>query len=184
MKKIITLLVFTSFISTFFASANAEFDARSDRIFVFPYELKEIEEEAFEGTAVKTIILREHVVCIEKKAFSDTSFLTDVYIPATTKHIGEHAFSENNTLIIHGVRGSFTEKWAIDREIPFANDYATIFFDNDLKKTRSNNLPRDKHNQPSYLLPTEIISKKTDYRERSMRPQDRTELYPIDYRFP
>lgn len=152
--------------------------------FVFPYSLKEIEEEAFEGTAVKTIILREHVICIKRNAFSDTAFLTDVYIPAAIEHIGAYVFPEDNTLTIHGVRGSFAEKWAKGRKIPFVNDYTTVLSDKGLKKTQSHNLPRERLNLPFYLLIHEKTSKNKKYRERSMRPQDRTELYPIDYRFP
>ncbi len=164
--------------------ANEAKPPPQDTSFVFPASLEEVEEEALEGTAVTTVVFQSNVVSIGDRAFADTAYLHDIFIPPTTEYIGENAFPDNTELIIHGVKGSYAEKWANEHQVPFvvSNIWCQHTANGRLLYTQGIPLER----MIKALTPDRLIgvSPPTAYGERSMRPQDRPELNPIDYRFP
>ena len=151
---------------------------------ILPYSLEMLEEEAFQGTAIETLIFQENVYSVGERAFEDTTNLKAVYIPPATTQIAQDAFSEEGTLTIYGVRGSYAEKWAKQHHIPFkkADIWRLIVSD-------GNVLHSDVILQLLFhlmVVSEEIIRVVVRFwrRKVSMRPQDRPELNSIHYRFP
>ena len=164
------------------AQALAEGPVGRD-VFALPANLKIIEKEAFEGTAARTVIFRTNLLEIGNRAFQRTRFLSAVYIPASVNMIADSAFPRGGDFTIYGIAGSSVQKWAKDRGIPFKVK--------DIWKTNAENNSENKSLSKAErvvfscdiqqnLFPDSI----TWADQKSMRPQDRPELYPIDYRFP
>lgn len=155
-----------------------------ESVFIFPSAVLIVEESAFEGTAVKTVVFPDGFREIGKNAFRGAEKLADVFAPASTKRIGKNAFPENNGFTIHGVEGSYAEKWAEKHRIPFVVD--------DVWRARieTRNYLGFQGDAADRIVVT-INPDKSIFSHargeddcRSRRPQDRPELYPIDYRFP
>lgn len=152
--------------------------------FVLPPALQEIEEEAFSGTAVESVVLPEGFLRIGERAFDQAWRLTDVYIPETTEYIAETAFSITPDLTIHGIEGSYAHDWAEAHEIPFVADdvWSMIPLRRGSHGPRTN--PIYRYIATLVLLLNLTLFRNGYYEYRSRRPQDRPELNPIDYRFP
>ena len=159
-------------------------DDHSAASFRLPASLKIINTEAFSGTAVETVILPDGLLYIGGHAFDDTLFLTDVFIPPTVNYISNSAFSSTMLVAIHGAEGSFAQEWAMAHKVSFVTD--------DIWKSA---VPVDDNTSrlsislaflQNFILFGTIFKKvpRPKHRDRSMRPQDRPELYPINYRFP
>ena len=56
-------------------------------------------------------------------AFIECAGLADAYIPASVTTIADNAFLEARRLTIHGVAGSYAERWAAEHGFGFAADY-------------------------------------------------------------
>jgi len=151
---------------------------------VFPSSLLYIENEAFEGTAFQAVFLPDGFLRIGDRAFQDTPSLHRVYIPQTTEFIGVDSFPQNELFEIHGVEGSYADDWAKQQHIFFIPDYSVALrvLGRQQQTAQSN----------SALNSGQISDSETEARfkgqcenkDRSMRPQDRPELNPIDYKFP
>ena len=182
-KKLFVIAVFHfvfCVLSPFCAFGAKEIDSDSESTFTFPSALLIIEDEAFEGTAVETVVFQNGLVSIGSNAFGDVDTLKDAYIPETTTCIADSAFSAIGDYTIHGVDGSFAEDWAEENGIPFMVDDVWCVVPN---VVRSNNTPIE----PAYrcIATLLLVICFTFFNEvRSRRPQDRPELTPIDYCFP
>lgn len=148
----------------------------------FPGGLLLVEDEAFEGTSFRTLIFSDGFLRVGDRAFSNMGMLKNAWFPESTAFIADSAFSQSALLIIYGVDGSYAQSWAREHRIEFERtDYwytspsgteiclwlmfplfGVLLPDSDNKRIRR------------YLRSLVI----------SMRPQDRPELNPIDYRFP
>ena len=178
------LLVFISL--ALFQSGLAHGDELGDSmdaVFVFPSSLEVIEDEAFVGTSAKTAVFSSGFLYIGERVFADAAFLTDVYIPSSTFFIGEHAFAENAGIVIHGVKDSYAQKWATEHSIPFVSDYLLFIIDRE-KTAVAQEYSITQIIQIINPLKTINANKRKIYEGKSLRPQDRPELNPIDYRFP
>lgn len=149
---------------------------------MFPTELRIIHEDAFSGTRISEAVFGDRLAYIGRSAFSRNDRLKTVYIPKSVKHIGASAFPTDT--VVHGPEGSYAEYWSEDNGYRFVAD--DIWNDKALAQTirielllflRMFVFPAD-------IGPLWIIRKRIKEFRRSMRPQDRPELYPIDYRFP
>lgn len=163
--------------------AMAEPSAIGTYIFAFPAMLQAIEEEAFEGTAVKKIIFRDNLRDIGCDAFKNAGNLTSVYIPTSTECIAECAFTGAAVYTIHGVKGSYAQKWASEHNVCFVIDDIWNC------STESRIVFSQSHTyvECSYtMIPIKEIVPRGGREDKSWsrRPQDRPELNPIDYRFP
>lgn len=186
MKKaavsIIAILLLVLLLS--FLSAFAEEASEPESVYRLPLSLLEIEEEAFFGTAAETVILPVGFLRIEENAFDEACHLTDVYIPETTEYIDNSAFCITPDLIIHGIDNSYAEDWAHEHEIPFVVD------DIWTKVEKSGWSPTVRIIRTNLYIATIVLIimfelfKFGYYEVRSRRPQDRPDLYPIEYRFP
>lgn len=149
----------------------------------FPRALQIIEDDAFSATALEKLVFGDELLYIGERAFQNDSDLKEVFIPKSVLFIGEFAFPENTDLVIYGIRGSYAQKWAEDNYFVFKeNDIWTAV---QLKKTVSLKLILLLWiicfvNEETLLRLSEYTRKYI----KSMRPQDRSELYPINYRFP
>lgn len=152
--------------------------------FVAPASLRVIEESAFEGTAVQKVVFREGLRFIGERAFENAAQLTEVSLPTSVAYIGGAAFPVNEDLRLYGARGSYAWKWAGDHSIAFMPDNAR-------GPQTADGDPLEGPGVAAALL--QLISRpQTQLRlagqamaeGNSMRPQDRAELNPIDYRFP
>ena len=180
MKKRFIVCIFAIAL-TLFATGYAE---GRNTTFTFPKALKIIEDEAFEGTSVKTVILPDGLQYIGERAFDKIETLRKVYIPESAVYIADTAFYKGAAYTVYGIRGSYAEDWAKKHRVPFkeADIWRTV-------------LPKDQHKdehspRADMLLwtydPFEPDRTYLDTIEENVshRIEDRPEFYPIDYRFP
>jgi len=150
----------------------------------FPKSLLHIEEEAFEGTAFKTLIFEEGFLSAADRAFGGMTSLVDAYFPNTTEYIADSTFEQSSLKRIIGEEGTYIQKWAKQHNIEYEPDecYLTLPFRLYISKEVLLSL------LALFRLPpdVELKKRKNNFNKYilSMRPQDRPELNPIDYRFP
>ena len=102
--------------------------------FTLPASLEVLEDEAFENTAVTKVYIQDNLMTLGQRAFADSPDLVQIFIPDTTKRIGDDAFEGDVGLIIFGNRGSQAERHAKDHHIPFKT-YATVLYRSDKRNT-------------------------------------------------
>lgn len=151
--------------------------------FLFPASLKEIEEEAFADTAVKIAYFEKGLQSLGDNVFAGAMFLTDIYIPASTEHIGAQAIPQNMHLRIHGERNSYASKWAKKYHVSFAprNIWGTSSADTRIIRTEKTYIAGVRPLKPE--KENRLHARRAD-EGKSKRPQERPELNPIDYKFP
>ena len=147
-----------------------------------PVSLLVIDDQAFWGTALEIVCFDRQLYHIGEKAFWNIDTLTEAYIAESTEYVGHDAFPRGT--VIHGVKGSYAQQWAEENGYRFVRD--DIWSSGTFVKEHLLTLV--------LLLPFAVIPADADrYKKaysrfgiyvRSMRPQDRPELYPINYRFP
>ncbi len=186
MKKMIAVLLILQMllVSPFAYADGGDTGPPTDNSFVFPASLQSIDEEAFVGTAAETVIFPEGFSKIGDLAFAYARNLKNAYIPATTNNIGSDSFSHNANLTIHGVEKSIAYQWALENGFAFVND------DIWTKAQASEGFQIESLLALFFIIcPVDEECLKRFLRDvyeylRSMRPQDRPELNPIDYKFP
>lgn len=173
--------------NSWFAPASLLHESTADTpgaTVVFPASLMAIEDEAFEGTAAETVVLPDGLTAIGERAFADNSALKRITIPKTVQYIAEHAFDGSGKLTILGAADSYAARWAYEHKLAFTpEDIAPQWFRKLVKIQRESAV--------MFLVFNAIClgallrqRRKTGIPVKSMRPQDRPELYPINYRFP
>lgn len=154
-------------------------------VYHFPASLREIGDEAFSQTGVKAVILREGLAHVGEKVFAGSRFLTDIFIPASMGHLEDSSFPQDMGLTIHRLKESYVADWVRERQIPFAQsntEYSTLISRNTLYNEERAFV--DRHAR-LIVSDNQIKLHERDADEgKSMRPQERPELNPIDYRFP
>lgn len=186
MKEKVKAILLFQFIILFFvgaAYANSEKCYR-DSVFVFPSTLEVVEEEAFTGTAVHTVIFPKGFLSIGDNAFESTKILSEVYIPYATNNISDTAFPQNSNLVIYGIEESYAQIWAEEHRIPFVVENIWYSITNDSRKISLLQIDVPLICQTLHLQKRMINSCGKTYQYQSKRPQDRSELNQIDYRFP
>ena len=180
------LIVLILFVYLPFNGAKAlDIDVPNPAIFVFPAHLTVIGDEAFAGTSVRVVLLKEGLIRIGSKAFDNAERLTDVYIPADTVHIDAGAFGTSSRVVIHGVAGSYAEDWAHKNDLPFVPDYdwRHILFGRPNLHSEKRHTPRSNAETiDTHFIISPFTQQIIEF--LSERPHDRPELHPIDYRFP
>ena len=187
MKKAIACFAILVLFIVCFSLASAQADERLKpvkSVFRLPTALQEVEEEAFSGTPVRTVIFPEGFLSVGDRAFQGALRLRDIYIPATTEFISDSAFPVRPGLVIHGVKGSYAEDWAEAHRIPFvAENMGKLILDNG-RTVSVHGVEFDLFHRTVDSDEADLtVSRSKDVNE-SKRPQDRPELNPIDYRFP
>ncbi len=149
---------------------------------IFPSELQFIGEKAFEGTAFGAVVFSDILTTIEDRAFYGSDSLTAAYIPPSVVYIGESAFP--NAVTVHGVGDSYVQKWVDENDFEFIADDIWI----DTQSVESVHLEGLFYLFWVIRPPDEKALRRFSERIRSyfksMRPQDRPELYSIHCRFP
>ena len=84
-----------------------------------PTSLITIEENAFEGTALVTVVLPEKVETIEDNAFANIATLKQINIPNSTTFIGKDTFKGSNRVTITAAPESYARAYARENKIPF-----------------------------------------------------------------
>ena len=156
--------------------------APEETLAVFPSNLQFVCDDAFNGTDFSTVIFEENLLYIGDRAFKGAESLVSVYIPESVSSIGTDVFPA--ITVIYGVKESYAEVWAKE------NGYRFV----------EGNISRIRAQGPQAVIETLLIllcstvpvdiekrfrlwGRRTIY-VRNMRPQERAELYPINYRFP
>lgn len=147
----------------------------------FPESLQYLGEGAFTGTLIGVVYLNNGISYIGDFAFEKAEFLTDIFIPATVWHIGKDAFPVET--VIHGDDDGYAKAWARENGYAFIAEPTLSMKNNE--RIRIEKLVA----LSSLVILTEGKKKRSVFRRaqefvRSMRPKDRPELYPINYRFP
>ena len=155
-----------------------------DYTFGFPSFLQAIDSEAFEGVTAKTIVFLSELQKIESDALQNAFNLKDIHLPDSVSAIADSAFPKNSGLAIHGVEGSYAQQWALENGFDFVVD--DIWTDTQITEEIH---PENLLSLLWVICPvdTKALISFFDRIKRfikSMRPQDRPELYPINYRFP
>ena len=88
--------------------------------FVLPKSLITIEEEAFEGTAITSIVLPGYVDTIGDYAFANIKTLRVINIPQSISFIGDNAFIGSNQVLATGMPVGYVNSWAVKSGVPFA----------------------------------------------------------------
>ena len=83
------------------------------------FPVTRIDENAFRGSAVKTVCLPDTLESIGWFAFSDNPSLTSVIIPGSVTDIGYGAFDNTASLTLIVSAGSYAEAYAQSFAIPF-----------------------------------------------------------------
>ena len=152
--------------------------------FVLPASLTTIEDEAFLGTLAETVLLSDEVVWIGERAFAGSSALKVIDFPDSVAYIADHAFEGVEGLVIKGNKNSYAFHWAQEHNVAFVQETVPSTWIKKLGELLS---------AETLIIftfisvcPGELICLRRRYIDiwRSMRPQDRPELYPINYRFP
>lgn len=189
-RLLIICAVFTAILLQLFARPPSDNQRNNSRDFLrenaayFPKALELIGDEAFEGTAFQTLVFEEGLLQIGEHAFSETNQLEEVYFPETVDYIADNAFYCSSLETVYGSEGSYIQSWAAEHYLDFK---PTVCWFTGSYISRISvvllttmlgvicPLPEnDAQRIKRYLIRTII----------SMRPQDRPELNPIDYRFP
>ena len=85
-----------------------------------PENVKKIGRYAFGYcTGLTSITISEGVIEIAERAFLGCKNLAQVFLPATITTIGRYAFRSCKNLTIHAPKGSYAERYARKRNIPF-----------------------------------------------------------------
>ncbi len=149
---------------------------------VLPKSLLIIDEEAFANTTLERVVLPENLAYIGERAFAGSIHLKDIYIPEATKYIGDGAFESCSELIIHGVKGSNAWHWAKKNHFRFVEEDIWTGSRRLQSRAVKRTAATDKTTVGSDAAA--LLRRGHRDRPRSLRPQERAELYPIDYRFP
>lgn len=188
MKKICVLFMAWCFILLILIPSSPLFieneDSASEMAFTLPGLLETIEDEAFEGIAAESITFSNSLLSIGERAFANNRYLKIVSIPESVEYIGDHAFDGSRDFTVYGSANSYAADWAREHDIMFVVAENDLYYSKELRKARTAEM--------CILLPLiccdpDIIlrlRKCVKNAGRSMRPQDRPELNPIDYRFP
>ena len=79
-----------------------------------------VEESAYsECSGLKKVTLPPTIAAIDKKAFMNCKELKEIYIPASVKEIHKDAFAGTEHFIMYVEEGSYAEKYAKEKEIPY-----------------------------------------------------------------
>lgn len=187
MKKIKCLLfIFVYVVIVLFSSGNRysdSYDNNFENLFSFPNSLLEIEEEAFAGTAARTIVFQNGLLKIGNYAFADARNLVNVFIPSSTEDIGELVFPRNKSLTIFGVKGSYAETWANENQLPFIEENIWSCGKDNERAIKDYWISIGSFLAIGFPRKRKLYGRMKE-NAISLRPQDRPELYPIDYRFP
>ena len=182
MKLKAPLLALIILLSTVFPRPSCPGEEK--RQFVLPKSLTVIEESAFEETAPEMVVLQNAVAFIGEKALANAHSLVEIIIPESVRFIDDTAFEGVSGLAIQGEKDSYAALWAQEHNVAF------------VQMTRSpagNKVNKELSNGELLLMVPFLLScpngelwrrRRNTHRIRSMRPQDRPELYPINYRFP
>lgn len=185
----ITLIILAAVLFSFFSPLSKELayissgiDADEASIATLPSSLRTVEDEAFSGTAIGTVLFPRDITHIGKRVLWNAARLSSVFIPESTEYIGADAFPDR--VLIHGVESSYAQKWALTHGYDFVLDDCWS----------APLLPAGVHFGPLlvllfFIVPVDLrmkeaLRKRTAFFLKSLRPQDRIELYPINYRFP
>lgn len=154
-----------------------------------PFSLLAIEDEAFEGTALRRVVLPENLRAIGENAFANIRTLAAVYIPESVTFIADTAFFHDDDLAVFGEAGSFAEKWSLENGLRFIRVSALP----DAGFAGENSESHSQRAVPLLLAAFALLlfldlnrishSRRPD-EGCSMRPQERAELHDICCRFP
>ena len=87
--------------------------------FTLPASLQTIEEEAFAGTAIESLVFPETLTDVGDRAFADISALETVTIPTTEGLTVSDTAFEGSDVLIRGEEGGYAQEWAERNGVPF-----------------------------------------------------------------
>ena len=82
------------------------------RVMSLPGDLLVIEDSAFEGIAVTSVVIPDGVTEIGSRAFADCPALMEVTIPTSVTFIAQDAFEGSDMVVIVCGEGSYAAEWA------------------------------------------------------------------------
>lgn len=189
MKKMLNALAALLFVLLFsfsVYSADSTYENTEQYISYFPYSLTSVEDEAFQGSSLNTIVFFDNLQTIREKAFAGTDKLKYIYLPASVEYIAGDAFDHSKQLTFFGEKGSYAEDWAKKNKFPFMVEFAWI---SSMASSQAHlSGVRTAGTRYFFLISAYVFIMAliyyTCFETRDKRQKCRAELYPIDYRFP
>ena len=157
----------------------------------FSSALVMISEESFAGTALESVFLPESIVSIQSRAFAEIPSLYSIYMPRAIHSIADDALGSRNDIQIICAPDSYANRWAHERGLPVL--LLDIWMYDSSSEIRRRILLAIQLIALQFLLafsiqamdgcriPTLFLRFRDFW---SQRPQDRSELHAIEYRFP
>lgn len=171
-------------VTNVFVSDTMLSDIETSSAFILPTSLKEIGKSAFEGTTVEKVILPDSTTIIRERAFAENSSLKMIRISELVEYIGDSSFDGSINVTIVVMAGSYAANWARTHNVAFTlENNAFTWLTKLIKLLHESFLIAF---SPLCLCPcAKMLRQRKEMKYvKSMRPQDRPELYPVDYRFP
>ena len=187
MKKFALILALILLFSAYFLPVFprwAQTESDSTPVFSLPMNLVLIEDEAFAETAVEVISFPKSLVEIGERAFAGTYALREISIPDSVQYIADRAFEGCHDIIIHSEIDSYAANWAREHNVTLVStENGSLIIEKRGKLLTWEFLIIASFNCVSQEVLLRLHTKRKNA-DCSMRPQDRPELYPIEYRFP
>ena len=187
MKKVILILVILlALLCSFSPSPSIQNGMMEEAksTFILPDSLLEIGEGAFEGIGANKVVLPRNLLKIGERAFANSCSLREIFIPDTVHDIGNYAFEGSVNLTIIGTVDGYAAQWAKEHDTCFAPSIFSTAWIKILTKLCIKNAFITLALYFAFGGMMWQLRKRSTESWKSMRPQDRPELYPIDYRFP
>ena len=123
-----------------------------------PNSLIAIEDEAFEGTALKYVSLPKAIQFVGDYAFAHILSLKSITIPNTVVFIGSNVFLDSNQVTITGAPKSYARSWAEKNGIPFSpiDSFYAYEYSAQIIGTSFNRLK-----SPRLIIPDRIVKRNT-----------------------
>ena len=152
-------------------------------VFILSSSLREIGKEAFADTSVEIVIIPPTKITIGERAFADNQKLRIISIPKFVAFIDDTAFENVPALTINTPKNSYAATWAQRHDIAVTSEPILL--------SKEKNRGEVSKSEVIFLLCfISVLAAQGLWRKRNtirvicMRPQDRIELYPINYKFP
>jgi len=152
-----------------------------------PESVRVIESEAFAGTGISSVHLKDGITEIQERAFADTYSLEVVNFPDSLHIIGDNVFSGSQHVKIVGTKGRSVQAYARRLRVPFlplkSDEQTVIRQENRIIAGKILSYRKDLRYGRAVLIQSRRTGRNL-FETRSLDRHHRIELHPLDNIFP